>query len=82
MQAAEKKRAKEEKDIVHRLRPFSRLQTAEDFEVFAADILCTFSSLNIYFHLIIPFRRSHAAEENPRASTLPTDGLVNGCRYR
>lgn len=40
MQAADKKRPKEEKDIVHRLRPFSRLQTAEDFEVFCADILC------------------------------------------
>ncbi|KAI0919958.1 hypothetical protein AcV5_001894 [Taiwanofungus camphoratus] len=39
MQAADKKRPKEEKDIVHRLRPFSRLQTAEDFEVFCADIL-------------------------------------------
>lgn len=40
MQAAEKKRPKEEKDIVQRLRPFARLQTAEDFEVFTADILC------------------------------------------
>ncbi|KAH7920616.1 hypothetical protein BV22DRAFT_1073613 [Leucogyrophana mollusca] len=39
MQAAEKKRPKEEKDIVQRLRPFARLQTAEDYEVFAADIL-------------------------------------------
>ncbi|KAF8840854.1 hypothetical protein BDN67DRAFT_967897 [Paxillus ammoniavirescens] len=39
MQAAEKKRPKEEKDIVQRLRAFARLQTAEDYEVFAADIL-------------------------------------------
>ncbi|KAI0633529.1 hypothetical protein C8Q77DRAFT_1057652 [Trametes polyzona] len=39
MQAADKKRPKEEKDILHRLRPFARLQTAEDFEVFQADIL-------------------------------------------
>ncbi|KAH9988469.1 hypothetical protein BJV74DRAFT_839522 [Russula compacta] len=39
MQAAEKKRPKEEKDIVHRLRPFARLQTAEDYEVFCTDIL-------------------------------------------
>ncbi|TFY58745.1 hypothetical protein EVJ58_g6225 [Rhodofomes roseus] len=39
MQAAEKKRPKEEKDIVHRLRPFARLQTAQDFEEFCADIL-------------------------------------------
>ncbi|KAN0091500.1 hypothetical protein V8E55_005066 [Tylopilus felleus] len=39
MQAAEKKRAKDEKDIVQRLRPFARLQTAEDYEVFSADIL-------------------------------------------
>ena len=41
MQAAEKKRPKEEKDIIHRLRPFARLETAEDFEVFSTDILCT-----------------------------------------
>jgi hypothetical protein len=40
MQAAEKKRSKEEKDIIHRLRPFSRLQTADDFESFSTDILC------------------------------------------
>ncbi|EGO25957.1 hypothetical protein SERLADRAFT_369310 [Serpula lacrymans var. lacrymans S7.9] len=39
MQAAEKKRPKDEKDIVQRLRPFARLQTAEDYEVFTADIL-------------------------------------------
>ncbi|KAI0301046.1 hypothetical protein B0F90DRAFT_1629084 [Multifurca ochricompacta] len=39
LQAAEKKRPKEEKDIVHRLRPFARLQTAEDYEVFCTDIL-------------------------------------------
>ncbi|KZT71728.1 hypothetical protein DAEQUDRAFT_755577 [Daedalea quercina L-15889] len=39
MQAAEKKRPKEDKDIVHRLRPFARLQTAQDFEEFCADIL-------------------------------------------
>ncbi|KAJ7172713.1 hypothetical protein C8R46DRAFT_1190455 [Mycena filopes] len=39
MQAAEKKRPKEEKDILHRLRPFARLQTAEDYEHFSADIL-------------------------------------------
>lgn len=45
MQAAEKKRVKEERDIVQRLRPFARLQTAEDYEVFAADILCTVWSL-------------------------------------
>lgn len=39
MQAAEKKRPKDEKDIVHRLRPFARLGTADDYEVFQADIL-------------------------------------------
>lgn len=39
MQAAEKKRPKDEKDIVHRLRPFARLGTADDYEVFQADVL-------------------------------------------
>ncbi|VDC07606.1 unnamed protein product [Peniophora sp. CBMAI 1063] len=39
MQAAEKKRPKEEKEIIHRLRPFAKLQTAEDYEQFCADTL-------------------------------------------
>lgn len=39
---AEKRRLKDDKDILHRLRPFARLQTAEDFEQFQADILCTY----------------------------------------
>ncbi|CAL1706148.1 unnamed protein product [Somion occarium] len=39
MQAADKKRPREEKDVVVRLRPFAKLQTGEDFEHFVADIL-------------------------------------------
>lgn len=39
LQAAEKKRPKDDKDIVHRLRSFARLQTAEDYEAFCTDIL-------------------------------------------
>jgi transcriptional adapter 2-alpha len=41
MQAIEKKRPKEDKEIVHRLKPFAKIQTAEDFEVFSMDIVCT-----------------------------------------
>ena len=40
MQAADKKRPKEEKDIVHRLRPFAKLQSAADYEALCADIVC------------------------------------------
>ena len=40
MQANERKRPKEEKDIAQRLRPFARLQTAEDYEAFVADTIC------------------------------------------
>lgn len=39
MQAAEKKRPREDREFIQRLRPFARLQTAEDFEVFATDML-------------------------------------------
>ncbi|KAF7306527.1 Transcriptional adapter 2 [Mycena indigotica] len=39
IQAAEKKRVKEDKDILHRLRPFARLQTGDDYEAFSNDIL-------------------------------------------
>jgi transcriptional adapter 2-alpha len=40
MQAADKKRPREDREIIHRLRPFAKLQTAEDYEAFSADILC------------------------------------------
>jgi len=40
MQAAEKKRPREERELLHRLRPFGRLQSSEDYEAFAADMLC------------------------------------------
>jgi len=43
MQAADKKRPRDEREIVNRLRPFARLQTAEDYEAFAADMYCKFS---------------------------------------
>ncbi|PPQ66469.1 hypothetical protein CVT24_007043, partial [Panaeolus cyanescens] len=39
IQAAEKKKTKEEKEFLHRLRPFARLQTAEDYEAFSTDML-------------------------------------------
>ncbi|ESK94029.1 transcriptional adapter 2 [Moniliophthora roreri MCA 2997] len=39
LQAADKKRPREEREILHRLRPFARMQTAADYEVFTADIL-------------------------------------------
>lgn len=42
MQAADKKRPREEKDVVVRLRPFAKLQTGGDFEHFVADILCVY----------------------------------------
>ncbi|KAF8971113.1 hypothetical protein BDZ97DRAFT_1787766 [Flammula alnicola] len=40
MQATEKKRPREEREFLHRLRPFARLQTAEDYEAFSTDMLC------------------------------------------
>lgn len=46
MQAADKKRPKDEKDIIHRLRPFAKLQSAADYEVFCADVLCELVPLN------------------------------------
>ncbi|KAH9484985.1 Transcriptional adapter 2 [Psilocybe cubensis] len=39
MQAVEKKRTREEREFLHRLRPFARLQTAEDYEAFSTDML-------------------------------------------
>lgn len=40
MQAFDKKRPKEEKEIAHRLRPLAKLQSAEDYENFVDGILC------------------------------------------
>jgi transcriptional adapter 2-alpha len=45
MQAADKKRSKEEKDIGHRLRPFARLQTAADYEAFVESVHRTTASI-------------------------------------
>ena len=45
MQAAEKKRPKEEKEFIHRLKPFAKLQTAAEFEAFTADLLCKLDTL-------------------------------------
>ncbi|RXW23506.1 hypothetical protein EST38_g2324 [Candolleomyces aberdarensis] len=39
IQAAEKKRPKEEREFLHRLRPFARLQSAADYEAFTTDML-------------------------------------------
>ncbi|KAF8198080.1 hypothetical protein BJ912DRAFT_953012 [Pholiota molesta] len=39
MQATEKKRQREEREFLHRLRPFARLQTAADYEAFSTDML-------------------------------------------
>ena len=40
MQALDKKRPKEEKETIHRLRPLAKLQTAEDYENFVDGLLC------------------------------------------
>jgi transcriptional adapter 2-alpha len=40
MQALDKKRPKEEKEIAHRLRPLAKTQTAEEYENFIEGILC------------------------------------------
>jgi len=83
MQAAEKKRPKEEREFLHRLRPFARLQTAEDYEAFATDILCTFTREFLYFFSLSlsPFRRSAASEENTRIANIPTSRPVNIIRH-
>lgn len=39
IQANEKKRPKEEREFLHRLRPFAKLQTAADYEAFTTDML-------------------------------------------
>lgn len=40
MMAADKKRQKEEREFVHKFRPFAKLQTAEDYEEFVNGMLC------------------------------------------
>lgn len=42
MQAQEKKRQRDEKDLAHRYRPFAKLQTAEDYETWVDGMLCAF----------------------------------------
>ena len=40
MQMQEKKRQKEEREIVQRLKPLAKLQTGQDFEDFVEGIIC------------------------------------------
>ena len=64
MQAADKKRPKDEKDIVHRLRPFAKLQSAADYEVLCADIVCKLYVITSTKRNLISTqttRRGHAA---------------------
>jgi len=42
MVAADKKRQKEEREFVHKFRPYAKLQTAEDYDEFVNGMLCTF----------------------------------------
>ncbi|GJJ06634.1 hypothetical protein Clacol_000828 [Clathrus columnatus] len=41
MIAADKKRQKEEREFVHKFRPFAKLQTSDDYEEFVNGMLCT-----------------------------------------
>ena len=47
MQLQEKKRQKEEREIVQRLKPLAKLQTGQDFEDFVEGIICMWSSFNV-----------------------------------
>lgn len=78
MQANEKKRPREEKDIVHRLRPFARLQTAEDFEAFVADTLCMFSSTDTITALTTDRRGVDITQTSTRAAALSPNGPEYG----
>ena len=44
MLAADKKRPKDERDFVHKFRPYAKLQTAEDYEGFVDGMLRTVSA--------------------------------------
>lgn len=55
MQASDKKRSREDRDIVHRLRPFAKLQTAADYEVFAADVLCKCDMISNQIYILTIF---------------------------
>ena len=70
MQAADKKRPKEERETLHRIRPFARLQSSEDYENFAADILCTLFTYNTQAELTAS-RRRPVAQTDPGSPAIP-----------
>jgi hypothetical protein len=59
MQAAEKKRPKEEREFINKHKPFAKLQTAEDFETMIDGFLC--ASL---------FTSSHPTRRSPQSFEL------------
>ena len=51
MQLQEKKRQKEEREIVQRLKPLAKLQTGQDFEDFVEGIICMWSSFSYILYI-------------------------------
>ena len=83
MQLQEKKRQKEEREIVQRLKPLAKLQTGQDFEDFVEGIICMWSSFSYILYIPnICIRGIDTAEKNTRATTLSAHGLDYSARYR
>ena len=85
MQVLEKKRPREEKDIVQRLKPLAKLQTADDYDNFVDGILC--KSFDTGFLLRGAYaacylRGSDSSKEDTGITTLPQDGLESSGRHR
>ena len=85
MQALEKKRPKEEKEIAQRLKPLAKLQTAEDYDKFVDGILCELShNLRCFSWLNNDgfYRGVYSSQKDTGAAVLPTDGSEDDSGYR
>lgn len=82
IQAAEKKRPKEEREFLHRLRPFARLQSAADYEAFTTDMLCKFLPVCLLPIAQCSTRRGNASKENSRIAGIQTGWSAYCSGYR
>lgn len=80
MQMLEKKRPKEEKDIVQRLKPLAKLQTSEDYDAFVDGILCEASHCFQSFLSPLMLAQGNQCCGNEYKSSNTTEGWAYGRR--
>lgn len=71
----EKKRQKEEREIIQRLKPLAKLQTGQDFEDFVEGIICKHYLFYLCSDVNVTSRGIDSSKTNPGATALSSYGF-------